>query len=113
MSIFEPVTLTWKGEDHEIAPDRVMGLIARIEDVITLQEIYAYSQKGTAPMGKIAIAYAVALRYAGVRVRDDEVYQGLFAEGAAVNRVSDAVQALLAMMIPPEEHQSKNENPGK
>lgn len=106
--IFEPVSLTWKGKEHTVEPDRVMMLIAKIEDIITLSEIFAYQQKGAAPIGKIAMAYGVALRYAGCNVRDDEVYKGLFdQEGGAA--IPAALTALLGMMIPPAELQSSTD----
>lgn len=106
MSIFQPINLKWKGEEYEVAPDRVMQLIAKVEDVITLSEVYTYSQRGAAPVAKIAMAYGVALRYAGAKVRDDEVYQGLFAEGGE-GAIPAALNALLSMMIPPPEQQAK------
>lgn len=106
--IFEPVTLTWKGKDYTVDPDRVMMLIAKIEDIITLSEIFAYQQKGAAPMGKIAMAYGVALRYAGCSVRDDEVYKGLFDKDGGSDTLG-ALTALLGMMIPPPELQSSTD----
>lgn len=105
MSVFEPVSLTWKGEEYKVESDKVMMLIAKIEDIITLSEVYNYAQKGAAPVAKIAMAYGAALRYAGARVRDDEVYKGLFAKGD--DSIPAALNALLTMMIPPEDLQGK------
>lgn len=105
--VFEPVVMTWKGVEYEIAPDRVMMLIAKIEDILTLSEIFAYQSRGAAPMGKLSMAYGVALRYAGAKVRDDEVYQGMFAEGGS--SAGTAINALLSMMLPPTELQTPND----
>ncbi len=105
--IFEPVVLTWKGVDYEIAPDRVMMLIAKIEDILTLSEIFAYQGKGAAPMAKLSMAYGVALRYAGAKVRDDEVYKGMFDECGS--SAGTAINALLSMMLPPAELQSESD----
>lgn len=98
--IFDPVTLTWKGADYEVAPDRIMGLIARIEEIVTLSEIHGAAQKGGMPLAKLAMAYGACLRYAGARVEDAEVYASFFATGNA-EAIPNAVQALLMMMVPP------------
>jgi hypothetical protein len=100
VNIFDPVTLTWKGAEHTVAPDRIMGLIARIEEIVTLSEIHGASQKGGLPLAKIAMAYGSALRYAGARVEDAEVYATFFA-GSGGETIPAAVSALLAMMVPP------------
>ena len=97
--IFDPVTLTWKGTDHEVAPDRIMGLIARIEEIVTLSEIHAAAQKGGMPLAKLAMAYGACLRYAGARVDDAEVYASFFSGSA--ESIPAAISALLAMMVPP------------
>lgn len=97
MSLFKTVTLSWKGEDFEVAADKVMLLIAQVEDIITLPELL--NPKGR-PLAKISMAYGVALRYAGAKVRDDEVYAAMFAEGSS-DAASNAVNGLLLMMVPP------------
>lgn len=99
MGIFKPVTLTWKGVDYEVGADSVMMLIAKIEDIITLTELL--NPKGR-PIAKISMAYAEALRYAGARVKDDEVYAAMFKEGAS-DAATNAVNGLLMMMVPPPE----------
>lgn len=96
MGIFEPVTITWKGTDYTVQPDKVMMLIAKIEDIITFSELVAENPK----LVKLAMAFGAALRYAGAKVTDDEIYASLFKEegmGAA-----DAVSSLILMMMPPE-----------
>ncbi len=111
MSVFEPVTLSWKGEDYTVEADRVMMLIAKIEEIITLGEVYNYAQKGAAPVAKISMAYGVALRYAGAKVRDDEVYKGLFSGGE--DNIPKALEVLLSMMIPPEDLQGRGNPDGE
>lgn len=105
MAVFEEVTLTWEGREYTIAPDRLMQAIARIEDTLTLAELHDYAQRGTAPLGKLAIAYASALRHAGAPVTSDQVYAGMFRQdGAGVSveaAAMAAINGLLAMMLPP------------
>lgn len=105
--IFEPITLTWNGRDYVIPADRVMQAIAKIEDVITLLELRQYGEKGTAPLGKLAMAYAAILRFAGANARDDEVYGALFSNDESQTRIMDAIDTLLKMMLPPAAFKSQ------
>jgi len=104
MGIFEPVVLTWNGQEFEITPDRVMGAIAKIEETITLKEIGEYAMKGDAPIAKLSIAYGSVLRYAGCKVKDEEVYATMF-KSSNDTSVLGCINALLAMMIPPSREQ--------
>ena len=100
--VFEPVTLGWKGKEYRIQPDRIMPLLARIEDVITLAELAACAERRTLPLAKIATAFAVALEHAGARVKAEDVYAAMFSSGETQQRAVQAVDALLGMMLPPE-----------
>lgn len=97
MSIFQSVTLKWDNKEYVVPANQVMGLIAKIEDVITLAELM--NKKG-APLARVAMGYGAALRYAGCRVKDEQVYQGMFS-GDASEAIQTAVSGLLSMMIPP------------
>lgn len=71
----------------------------RMAQAHTLAELQRYSQKETAPVGKLAMAYGAVLRYAGARVDDDEVYSGLFTSGAPQQAIMQSITVLLAMMV--------------
>ena len=101
MAIFKEVVLGWDGADYTIPPDRVLGAIAEIEQVITLSEIAVYHQRGTAPMAKLAQAFGAALRFAGARVDNEEVYAGMLRGGDSQSVAIASVQTLLQMMLPP------------
>jgi hypothetical protein len=64
---FKPVTLTWKGEDYEVSPDRVWGLIGAIENVISRNKLVVKLHERDIPETKVAEAYAAALTYAGAK----------------------------------------------
>ena len=100
MSIFDAVTISWKGTDYTIEPDRIMGAIAKVEETITLKELGEYANKGDAPMAKLAIAYTSVMKYAGAKVNEAEVYGALFERESNIN-IFGCITALLAMMIPP------------
>lgn len=99
MSIFQPVTLKWDDKEYVVPANQVMGLIAQIEDVITLAELM--NKKG-APLARVSMGYGAALRYAGAKVKDEDVYKGMFSENASAT-IQAAVAGLLSMMIPPQE----------
>jgi len=102
MSIFDTVTLTWKGKDYVIPPHHTLRAIARVEEVITIQELIQYGQRGTAPVAKLAQAFASVLRFAGASVTDEEVYAGMFSGDSSPASIPVAIQSLLSMMVPKE-----------
>ena len=99
MSIFKQVQFSWDGEEYTVQADQVMGLIARIEEIITLQEL---TGKRGAPFAKTAMGYGEALRYAGAKVSNEEIYAAMF-KGDKGKAIHAAVNGLLTMMLPPEE----------
>jgi hypothetical protein len=99
MSAFSDIELEWGSRIYTIKSHRVMGAIARIEDIITLPELKTYQERRAAPLGKLSMAYGAVLRYAGVNVRDDEVYETVFS-GTASNHVIVAIMNIMQMMIP-------------
>lgn len=102
MAIFEDVRLSWKGREHRIAADRVLRVIAAVEDVITLGALHRAMTAGSLPLAKLATAYAIVLRHAGVDVTEEEVYAGMFSAGDMKERAVGAVALLQTLMIPPE-----------
>lgn len=98
MSIFKDVTLTWAGAEYLVQAEKVMRLIAIVEDIITLEELVASSGR---KRSKISEAYGAALRYAGAKVTDEDVYASLFYVDSAEHTVN-AVNGLLMMMVPPK-----------
>ena len=114
MSLFQEIALSWKGQEYVVAPNNVMMMLAKVEDILTLGELIQHSQKGGAPLIKLSMAYGCMLRYAGAKVRDDEVYQSMFAAGdGSKTEAGEITQMLLSMMIPPEEFHTKEGDQGK
>jgi len=111
MGTFDDIRLTWHGIDHVIPANKVMGAIARIEDIITLTEIYEASQKRSVKFSRVASAYGAVLRYAGAKVTDEEVYLGMFEGQSAITAVQEALTGLMSMMIPPQAKVVQKEAP--
>lgn len=104
MRIFKEVGLTWGGEEYKIPPDKVMGLVFSLEEIITLEELTS----GTGlKRGKLAQAYQAALMYAGAKVNVEDIYNAFF-DGKAAANTTAIVTGLLSLMIPPE-HIAKSE----
>ena len=116
MGVFEDITLGWNGKTYIIPSDRVMGAVNRIEEHVPLKELHdQMADRGTVKLGKLAAAYSSVLQYAGAKVSVDEVYGGLFGEGAT-EAVMGAVEGLMSMLIPPTaltSGQAKVKSPGK
>lgn len=108
MSIFDEVGLTWKGKEYVVPPDKVMGLVEVVEDVITIEELAANGVK----RAKVAKAFAAAIRYAAqcqgavAKIDEQDVYQSLFGDNAMA-ATTQTVYGLLSFMIPPEHLQTK------
>lgn len=104
MGVFRDIILPWEGQDYTIPSNKVMGAIARIEDVLTIKELYEASAGGNIKFTRIAAAFGEALRYAGAKVSDDEVYGAMFAGAESQHVIVSAISGLLSMMIPPAAH---------
>jgi hypothetical protein len=100
MGVFDDISFEWAGHTYALKSDRVLGAIARIEDVVTFAELARVGSGKSVPLAKLAMAYGAVLRYAGAKVTDDEVYAGILSSGNA-GTVIAAVTTLLSMMIPP------------
>lgn len=101
MGAFDDIPLEWAGKPYLIPAHKVLGAIARVEDVLTLNELQAFRMRGGVPMAKLSQAYGVALRYAGAAVTDTDVYLGMFQGNTDADAVVSSIQNLIAMMIPP------------
>lgn len=97
MSIFQDVVLQWQGEEYIVKSNKVMMLIAKIEDVITLQEL---TQESGPRLARVSEAYAVALNYVDCHVSIEEVYSYLFGEGGG--NVKATITGLIMLMLPPD-----------
>ena len=104
--MFEKIVLTWKGEKFTVKPKKVMGLIATIEEYITLGQMSQPDKLGNT---NIAKAYAAAINYAGGDADADEVYFALFSDGET--DINAILGALLSIMIPPNAVQDDEKKP--
>lgn len=109
--MFVDVEFRWQGETYKIPANRIMRAIAIVEEVITLHELFTYAQKGSAPLAKLAMAFASVLRFAGAKCTDDEVYAAMFVQTDAGTAMSAAIESLLLMMVPKDVDKSKGEAP--
>lgn len=103
--IFEEIKISWKGKDYSIPPDRVMGLIERIEDVCTMEDLQADGVKRV----RLAKAFQVILNYAGANPSEytlEKIYNDLFKDQG---NILNMVFSILKIMIPPEHLQPKGE----
>ena len=74
---FSPVTLTYRGEEFVVPPDKIWGLIGVIEEVITHGKLVVALHKQEVPITKVASAFAAALNFAGAKnIKPHEVSIG-------------------------------------
>lgn len=110
MKGFDDVTLGWKGEKYTVPADRQLMLIAEIEDALRgntgRTALDVLLQAGGPSQARLSQAYGAALRYAGAKVSDDEVYLSIQEDVAnrksdALMMVQSAILALLSIISPP------------
>ena len=102
MSVFQPVTFEWKGDDYTIPADKVLPIIADVESIITFVELAAALDSGTkVPLATLSMVYGMVLRYAGADVSDDECYEAMFGDTGQNSNMAMAMQTLVYMMMPP------------
>ena len=111
MQGFEDVTLTWRGSHLVVPANRLLMLIAKIEDALAgpdgEQAISVLFRKNGPPHTRLAAAYGAALRYAGHVVTDEDVYLSIHQDIATMSKVQVAsamqerILALLSIISPP------------
>jgi hypothetical protein len=88
-------------------------MIGKIEERITLWELNTYAQNPEKmQFRKVATGFAIALRHAGAKVTDEEVYEGMF-DFRDQSRAASALATLITMMVPPEALQEKDDDKKK
>lgn len=112
--MFTPVEIKWQGESFEVPADETMGLIDLIEDHVTLDELHRMQYTGNVKRMQIAKAYSAAVNYAirsagekEQNVSPKDVYDLMYHEGQALTSTISTVYGLIAILLPPEELQSK------
>lgn len=105
MSIFEDVTLIWADNEYTVPSDKVMGLIATVERHVKAHELDLSNEERVGD-GRLSMAYAAALNYAGAKVTPDEVYLACFDPKSARMRV-DIITGLMLMFVPPALYRPK------
>lgn len=100
--------ITYKGDEYVIKANTLMRCILGIEDIITLIEIQNTALRGTMKLAAIASAYAFALRFAGCKITDIEVYYEMLGHkegdkpGENMERAAQLIRELIELMSPPK-----------
>ena len=107
---FDDVTLGWKGEEYTVPANQMLMLVCKIEDALAgdtgEQALTVLMRRQGPPHARLAQAYGAALRFAGAKVSDDDVYlsmQSELSQGSAegVASIQAAVINLIAIISPP------------
>jgi hypothetical protein len=94
----DTITLTWNDRKFFIARDKVMRARQVIENEYSLKELATHMQQGNPHLVRLSVAYGSLLRFAGAHVDDEEVYDGMFAEGKELGAL--AADMLLQILVP-------------
>lgn len=91
------ITLHFKGQTYTVPADKAFALGAEVEDVVTFAELSSWRWP---KFFRIAQAFGVMLRFAGVKVSDDEVKAEIdasIARASADGTAEDVVRNLFAI----------------
>jgi hypothetical protein len=109
MRAFQDYEIVWKGQTYVIPSDRLLLVIAAVEEVTTLPELLLMATVKRMTVARIARSYGTILRAAGVKgtdgdmpITDSEVYAGLFGDEGVLEQAALAVTSLIDLMVPPE-----------
>jgi len=111
----QDIVLVWSGEELQIKASNILHLVEQVEEIITLPELANATQSGKIPLARLAKAYGVTLRYAGFKVTDEQVYEGMFANGdrRAVMAAINTLYSIMVPLVPPVALQEKEEGRSK
>ena len=79
MAVFQDVVFGFKGEEYTVKSNKIMRLIAMIEDIVSLGDI----TRGEVNLSRLAEAYSACLNYAGAETEIETVYETMFGIGSA------------------------------
>jgi len=108
---FDDVSLSWQGQSFTVPANKQMMLIAKIEDALGgdggQQAMTVLFRREGPPMSRLAMAFGAALRHAGAKVSDDEVYLSI--QSDLVNKskkdqaatIQGCIMAILSIISPP------------
>jgi hypothetical protein len=102
MGVFSDFTMSWDGVDYSIPKHRILGAIDAVEDVVTIAEIHTMlADPEKIRFRKVARAFSELLRYAGAKISDEQVYEGMFSQDKEkTSSVMVSLFLLLKLMIP-------------
>ena len=108
---FEDVTISWRGVDYNIPAKGQMMLIAKLEDALSgdsgQQAMTVLFRKEGPPYSRLAAAFGAALRHAGAKATDEEIYLSMQADLANRSKesrtatIQNCILALLSIISPP------------
>ncbi len=105
MGRFDGVSFRWDGKAVSLPPDRLLGTLARLEEVVSLTEL---ASRGGARDGRVSRAFAAVLRFAGVDAEPEAVFARLLLDGEARSDAHTAIAALIESAQPPESKRSSS-----
>lgn len=101
-NVFDSFKFKWEGAEYEVPSDRIFGAIARVEEHVSLGELYAMIDNYRAVKNtQLAAAYSALLGYVGKPTSRESIYAVIFPadSDARVNTIN-AITGLLQLMIP-------------
>ncbi len=91
-AIYDPVTLTWDGEEYTVTP--TYRMVQQIEQHVSIAGLAARLQEGQPPISHIAFVVSYLLSKAGKPVSAEDVYAAMVTDMDA-----DAMQEFASVAV--------------
>jgi len=105
-AIFREIEIIWEGKTHRITP--TMRLFNQIEQTISLSGLVHRLSTGNPPLSHLATVIGEMLRFDGVKVTDERIYQELMLGGPeAIGELTQQVVLAIFPQSEPKQSQKK------
>lgn len=109
-AIFDDIYITWAGNKYTIkGDDKILMLLASIEEIMTAKELFEYMQRKDIPLVKLSMAYTKVLNFVGAKndngedITAPQVYADVFSKLTEQDQIISVTMTLVQMMIPKSE----------
>lgn len=101
MSGFEPIKVTYLGEEKTIPADNFLIVLAEVEEVLSFTELNIFvsllQHNGGIKVGKILQAYIILLRAAGFKVSQADVMANFSLRPGQNNMLGEVIGSLIQL----------------
>ena len=105
-AIFEPVTITWDGQEFTVTP--TYRMVQQLEQHVSIAGVASRAEAGNPPMSHIAYIVSFLLTQAGKPVPADDVY-GVMLADMDTDQIQELASVAVSAFMPTKKSDSGGE----